>query len=78
MLNFENHIKPAELSWDDAGNPYSEDYQDIYYSNTNALAESSYIFLEANNLTERWDKLNGNDFVIAECGFGGGLNFLNI
>jgi tRNA 5-methylaminomethyl-2-thiouridine biosynthesis bifunctional protein len=77
MPNDENHIKPANLSWDAAGNPYSEDYQDIYYSKANALAESSYIFLEANNFVERWNKLDGNNFIIAECGFGGGLNFLN-
>ena len=71
------HITPANLSWDNAGNPYSEEYQDIYYSKADALAESTYTFLEANNLTERWKKLNGDDFVIGECGFGGGLNFLN-
>ncbi len=70
-------ITPAILTWDNAGNPYSEEYQDIYYSQADALAESSYIFLEGNHLTERWRKLAGKDFVIGECGFGGGLNFLN-
>ena len=49
MPNDENHIKPANLSWDEAGNPYSEEYQDIYYSKADALAESSYIFLQGNN-----------------------------
>lgn len=77
MPNHEPHIKPANLSWDEAGNPYSEEYQDIYYSKADALAESSYIFLQGNNLKQRWGKLKANDFTIAECGFGGGLNFLN-
>ena len=71
------NITAANLDWDDKANPYSKEYQDIYYSKADALAESSYIFLQANNLTERWQKLSGNNFVIGECGFGGGLNFLN-
>ncbi|MBN4076042.1 bifunctional tRNA (5-methylaminomethyl-2-thiouridine)(34)-methyltransferase MnmD/FAD-dependent 5-carboxymethylaminomethyl-2-thiouridine(34) oxidoreductase MnmC, partial [Gammaproteobacteria bacterium AH-315-E17] len=77
MSNQENKITPANLNWDDTGNPYSKDYQDIFYSRADALAESSYIFLEANNLAERWQNLNGKSFIIGECGFGGGLNFLN-
>lgn len=77
MQDKSNHIRPANLDWDATGNPYSKDYQDIYYSKADALAESSYIFLEANNLTDRWEKLSGNNFIIGECGFGGGLNFLN-
>ncbi|MDG2089825.1 MAG: bifunctional tRNA (5-methylaminomethyl-2-thiouridine)(34)-methyltransferase MnmD/FAD-dependent 5-carboxymethylaminomethyl-2-thiouridine(34) oxidoreductase MnmC [Gammaproteobacteria bacterium] len=77
MPNQENIIKPARLSWDDSGNPYSEDYQDIYYAKADALAESSYIFLAANNLAERWQQLSNKNFIIGECGFGGGLNFLN-
>ncbi len=70
MPNLQNKIKPANLSWDNTGNPYSEDYQDIYYSQADALAESSYIFLEeGNGLARRWSKLTGGDFVIGECGF---------
>ena len=77
MPNQAQIMKPAKLSWDDAGNPYSEDYQDIYYSKVDALAESSYIFLAGNKLTERWQRLSDKNFIIGECGFGGGLNLLN-
>ena len=72
-----NSFKVATLSWDNSGSPYSEDYQDIFHSKANALAESSYIFLEANDLNKRWKNLNNKSFIIGECGFGAGLNFLN-
>lgn len=65
------------LSWDNTGNLYSEDYHDIFHSKANALAESAYIFLEANDLKRRWQKLSDRNFIIGECGFGAGLNFLN-
>ncbi len=77
MPDIKKTINTAQLSWDADENPYSEDYQDIYYSQSDALAESSYVFLKGNKLPSRWREMNGQDFVIAECGFGGGLNFLN-
>ena len=50
----------------------------MYYSQGDERGESSYVFLEANDLTQRWQQAAGNPcaFTIAELGFGSGLNFL--
>ena len=68
--------KKAEINWDKK-TPKSPKFNDIYYSPKNGLAESQYVFLENNNLEERWQSLEKNKhFTIAETGFGTGLNFL--
>lgn len=56
------------------GVPFSETYQDVYYSRANGLAESRHVFLRGNHLPERW--CGQERFVIAETGFGTGRNFL--
>ncbi len=77
----------AHISWDDEGHPLSIEFDDFYFSTTNGLEETRYIFLQHSDLAERWQALNSpehtnpapinNDrFVIAETGFGTGLNFL--
>jgi tRNA 5-methylaminomethyl-2-thiouridine biosynthesis bifunctional protein len=71
-------ISPANIQEDEHGIPYSTDYNDCYYSRHNGLAESRYIFQEGNQLIERWQagETPYHTFVIAETGFGTGLNFL--
>ncbi len=55
---------------------FNRQFEDIYH-HQKAMAESQEVFLEANRLSERWrDKADQSDFVIAETGFGSGLNFL--
>lgn len=54
--------------------PRSEHFDDIYFAAEDGLAESHHVFLAGNNLPAAWkDK---SQFVIAETGFGTGLNFL--
>lgn len=66
----------ARLAWRD-GQPVSEQFGDVYFSRDNGLAETRYVFLQHNNLPERFGRLTANDtFVVAETGFGTGLNFL--
>lgn len=66
----------AEIEWRD-GQPYSPGYDDIYYSTAGGREESEYVFLKHNHLAERWQQLGADDhFVIAETGFGTGLNFV--
>ena len=67
-------ITPACLGRDTDGFLYADDFNDYYYSKLNASAESAYVFLEGNQLPENW--LGVRKFVIAELGFGTGLNFL--
>lgn len=52
----------------------SEEFDDIYFSSEDGMAETRHVFLAGNGLPERW---HGRDFfTIAETGFGTGLNFL--
>lgn len=67
----------ASLVWDAADRPRSTHYGDIYFSGADAVGESTHVFLQGNVLAERWQKMADTDFVIAELGFGAGLNFLN-
>ena len=54
--------------------PYSEIFDDIYFSPEDGPAETRYVFLDGNNLPENFkDK---DLFTIGETGFGTGLNFL--
>jgi tRNA 5-methylaminomethyl-2-thiouridine biosynthesis bifunctional protein len=66
----------ANIEWRDNGVPVSIDFNDVYFSNTNGLAESRYVFLQHNQLPQRWQDLSSNTFTIIETGFGTGLNFL--
>lgn len=65
----------AQLEWPNA-QPYSSQYDDIYFSTDDGLAETEYVFLQHNQLEQRWCELENNTFTIAETGFGTGLNFL--
>ena len=51
----------------------SEEFDDIYFSPEDGVAETEYVFLRGNNLPQNW--LNKDHFTIAETGFGTGLNF---
>lgn len=66
-------LAPPQLSWKD-GTPVAEAYGDPYYSVTDGLAESRYVFLEQNQLASRLPI--ANRFTVGETGFGTGLNFL--
>lgn len=57
--------------------PYSELFDDIYHSSdsnepVSGESEFKHVFFNHNGLPERWQ--DSNDFVIAELGFGSGLN----
>lgn len=70
-------FQPAELDWDENGQPQSRLYGDVYFSRTSGMAETTHVFLQPNRLAERFAALQaGEGFVIGETGFGTGLNFL--
>lgn len=54
--------------------PRSKQFDDIYFSPENGLAETEHVFIRGNNLPEAW--AGKAEFCIAETGFGTGLNFL--
>ena len=67
---------PARLVWRD-GVPESADFGDVYFSRENGLEETRYVFLHHNDLPKRFTAVGaGESFVVAESGFGTGLNFL--
>jgi len=67
-------LHPATLQFAPDGTPRSELFDDIYHSADGGLEQARHVFLNGNNLPERW---RGRDrFVIVETGFGLGLNFL--
>ena len=70
-------ITPADIVWDEQGLPRSRAFDDLYFSAENGLEETRYVFLQGNKLESRWNALDDSDqFVIAETGFGSGLNLL--
>lgn len=68
----------ATLSFNADNTPVSEQFDDIYFSTQDGLAESYYVFQDGNQLWQKWQAHFREDFVIAETGFGTGLNFLAV
>ena len=74
-------IQFANIEWRENNGgtlPYSLDFNDVYFNNENGLAETHYVFIDQNNLTERFKTLQTTTFTIVETGFGTGLNFLAV
>ena len=68
--------------------PFCSEFDDVYYHSEkpfveNGLRETEYLFIQQNQLQQRWENLAHQEknhcqpFVIAETGFGTGLNFLS-
>ncbi|CZY52723.1 bifunctional tRNA (5-methylaminomethyl-2-thiouridine)(34)-methyltransferase MnmD/FAD-dependent 5-carboxymethylaminomethyl-2-thiouridine(34) oxidoreductase MnmC [Enterobacter hormaechei] len=74
----QNAIQPANLEFNAEGTPVSRDFDDVYFSNDNGLEETRYVFLEGNHLSTRFPEHPRRLFVVAESGFGTGLNFLTL
>jgi tRNA 5-methylaminomethyl-2-thiouridine biosynthesis bifunctional protein len=74
-------LEQADLLWQDDGSPYSRRYNDVYFSRDGGLAETHHVFLEGNQLQQRWRDLDASGlrgiFTVCELGFGTGLNFLS-
>ncbi|RUO41476.1 bifunctional tRNA (5-methylaminomethyl-2-thiouridine)(34)-methyltransferase MnmD/FAD-dependent 5-carboxymethylaminomethyl-2-thiouridine(34) oxidoreductase MnmC [Pseudidiomarina aestuarii] len=68
--------KSAQVVFNEFGMPVATEFDDIYFSNDNGLAESRYVFLAQNDLPARWHQHSRSRFVVAETGFGTGLNVL--
>lgn len=66
-------LADADIQWED-GVPVSRRFDDPYYARSDGLAESRHVFLDGNELAERFR--GAGAFHIAELGFGTGLNFL--
>ena len=69
-------LKIPELVWVNPKAPYSKEYTDRYYSEGSPEDECRHVYLAANGLPDRWIYSNERRFIIAEIGFGFGLNFI--
>ena len=71
-------IQHAKIHFNQENTPVSDKFDDVYFSNQDGLAETHYVFLEGNQLWERWVHYQEAHFIIAETGFGTGLNFFAV
>ncbi|MCC2616763.1 bifunctional tRNA (5-methylaminomethyl-2-thiouridine)(34)-methyltransferase MnmD/FAD-dependent 5-carboxymethylaminomethyl-2-thiouridine(34) oxidoreductase MnmC [Aestuariibacter halophilus] len=69
-------ITPATIAFNEQGTPVAQQFDDVYFSNHDGLAETRHVFLTNNGLPERWQQWQHPRFTVAETGFGTGLNFL--
>lgn len=76
MIKRDNNLwqpTPApDIEWRD-GIPVSREFDDVYYSTDNGIAESRYVFLDGGQF---FAHAKNNRLAIAETGFGTGLNCL--
>ncbi|WP_414827867.1 bifunctional tRNA (5-methylaminomethyl-2-thiouridine)(34)-methyltransferase MnmD/FAD-dependent 5-carboxymethylaminomethyl-2-thiouridine(34) oxidoreductase MnmC [Alteromonas sp. H39] len=66
----------ASVHFNDNGTPVADHFDDVYFSNDSGADETRHVFMAGNDLSARWYTHSRNTFVIAETGFGTGLNFL--
>src|SRR5690625_7372139 len=72
-----NTDRHAQVAWDSDGQPLSLAFDDVYFSRVDGLAETRHVFLQHNQLPERFARVKpGEHFIVGETGFGSGLNFL--
>ncbi len=62
-----------KLKWLNSNLPESIEFDDTYYSRVDGLQETYHVFINGNDILNRWQQKS--QFTIAELGFGTGLNF---
>ena len=62
-----------KIEWINSNLPKSIEFNDTYYSRVDGLQETNHVFINGNNILNRWHQKS--QFTIAELGFGTGLNF---
>jgi tRNA 5-methylaminomethyl-2-thiouridine biosynthesis bifunctional protein len=68
-------VMPADIYFNLDNTPTSRAFDDVYFSNTNGVDETDHVFINGNDLINRWQTHKEAQFCIAETGFGTGLNF---
>lgn len=71
----QNELTPAKVHWDPQGQPFSEDFNDVYFNTDSGIDESHFVYINPSRLQERWQQHQGS-FTLVETGFGTGLNFI--
>lgn len=80
---FNWQAQDAILDWSQAETPVASQFDDVYFSKDDCLGEVDHVFIEGNQLRQRFQSdyymrshARKQHFIIAETGFGTGLNFL--
>lgn len=68
-------VMPADIYFNLDNTPTSRAFDDVYFSNNNGVEETDHVFINGNDLVNRWQTHKHAQFCIAETGFGTGLNF---
>ena len=69
-------IANAKIRFNENGTPYATQFEDLYFSDAQGIDETTHVFIKHNKLLTRWKEWQEQLFVIAETGFGTGLNVL--
>ena len=69
-------ISNANVRFNENGTPYAIQFEDLYFSDAQGIDETNHVFVKNNKLLQRWENWQNQQFVIAETGFGTGLNVL--
>ncbi|OCG08910.1 hypothetical protein A9G13_02285 [Gilliamella sp. wkB178] len=69
-------MQTPTIFWDENQNPMSSYFNDVYFNTDGAIAETNYVFIEGNNLYQRFIQHQSDQFIVGETGFGSGLSFL--
>jgi tRNA 5-methylaminomethyl-2-thiouridine biosynthesis bifunctional protein len=78
MNSTDQFLQSAVIQFRD-DTPFSTEFDDFYFSSDYGPQETDYIYLQRNDLQRRWSSPAENKdtaFIIAETGFGTGLNFI--
>ncbi|MBO1255110.1 bifunctional tRNA (5-methylaminomethyl-2-thiouridine)(34)-methyltransferase MnmD/FAD-dependent 5-carboxymethylaminomethyl-2-thiouridine(34) oxidoreductase MnmC [Alteromonas sp. 5E99-2] len=67
-------INTAKIQFNEQNTPVAEEFDDVYFSNDDGAAETHYVFIQGNDLINRFKHCDKPLFIIAETGFGTGLN----
>ncbi|MFT4809624.1 MAG: tRNA 5-methylaminomethyl-2-thiouridine biosynthesis bifunctional protein [Arenicella sp.] len=69
-------ISNAKIRFNKNGTPYATHFEDLYFSDSQGFDETTHVFVKNSKLLQRWENWHEQQFVIAETGFGTGLNVL--
>lgn len=69
-------MNSKNIVWRDSDTPVSTHFDDVYFNDDGAIAETLYVFIDGNQLNQRFLTHTKEVFTIGETGFGSGLNFL--
>lgn len=66
----------STIIWDENQTPISTYFDDVYFNTEGAIDETRYVFIEGNDLYQRFLHHKQDTFIVGETGFGSGLSFL--